>query len=155
MDTSFFSKSVAITLANALVSSRLDYCNSLLYGIIVLEPQSFQGIQNNLCRIITRTRTSHLKDLHWLSVKYHIESKLYLIHYKTMVYGRPLYCVLLLYHIDLLLVQGWVTCPINYWQLMILITGFTNIKSTLILAVLWLVPSCGNHYSWVVDQQTL
>ena len=32
----FLSKSVAITLANALVSSRLDYCNSLLYGITVL-----------------------------------------------------------------------------------------------------------------------
>ena len=92
----YLSKSVAITLANALVSSRLDYCNSLLYGITALELKRLQGIQNTLCRIITRTSRyssvrGHLKDLHWLPVRYRIEFKLCLITYKTMVYGMPPY----------------------------------------------------------------
>ena len=74
----YLSKSVTITLANALVSSLLDYCNSLLYGITSLELQRLQDIQNTLCRIITRTSRyssvrDHLKLLHWLPVKYRIE----------------------------------------------------------------------------------
>ena len=70
----FLSKSVEITIANAMVSSRLDYCNSLLYGISVLELRRLQGTQNTLCRIITKTPryssvTDHLKTLQ-LSLNY-------------------------------------------------------------------------------------
>ena len=35
--------------------------------------------------------TDHLKDLHWLPVKHHIEFELCIITYKTMVYGMPPY----------------------------------------------------------------
>ena len=51
----FMLKSVAITVSNALVSSRLDYSNSLLKGCHEYNLRRLQGIQNYLCRIVTHT----------------------------------------------------------------------------------------------------
>ena len=48
-------KSVAITLSNALVGSKIDYCNSLFYGVTDQQMQRLQRIQNTLCRIVTST----------------------------------------------------------------------------------------------------
>ena len=67
---------VAILAANALVSSRLDYCNSLLRGISSLNQKKLQSIQNTLARIVSNQRkfdhvTPILKRLHWLPVSYH------------------------------------------------------------------------------------
>ena len=59
------------TLAKALVSSRLDYCNSLLYAF---HNRKLQHIQNAITRIVTNsnhyTRASQLlEQLHWLLVQ--------------------------------------------------------------------------------------
>ena len=152
----FLSLSIAITLANALLSRRFDYCNSLLHGISILELWRLQGFQNTLRRIINRTSrysiaTDHLKTLLWLPVKYRMEFKAtkpwLMICHRISVHS--------LYHIVLLLEQGGVFCQINSWLLMILITGFTNLKCTLFLAFLLLVPGCGIHYPWVQALQTL
>ena len=69
----------AILAANALVSSRLDYCNSLFRSLSSLNMRKLQCIQNTLARIVTNcnkyTRASPiLKRLHWLPV----ESRMYL-----------------------------------------------------------------------------
>ena len=48
----FLSDETAILLANAMVSSRLDYCNSLLYGVSKSNIAKLQRVQNALCRII-------------------------------------------------------------------------------------------------------
>ena len=40
-------------LATALVSSRLDYCNSLLYGIADIDLTRLQRVQNQLARLVT------------------------------------------------------------------------------------------------------
>ena len=77
-------KSIAITLCNALVGSKIDYCNSLYYGITNKQMQRLQGIQNTLCCIVTRTHrfssvTGHLMSLHWLPVKYCVQFKVCLI----------------------------------------------------------------------------
>ena len=48
----FLTKSVAITVANALVSSRIDYCNSLLNVCYDYDLCRLQGIQNFLSRIV-------------------------------------------------------------------------------------------------------
>ena len=47
--------SARISLANALVSSRLDYCNSLLTGINKSNILKLQRVQNSLARAITNT----------------------------------------------------------------------------------------------------
>ena len=64
-------KATAISLANALVSSRLDYCNSLLFGGSKKNKTSLQRVQNCLARVMTRSSglsksRSLLKSLHWL-----------------------------------------------------------------------------------------
>ena len=71
----FFSDETAILLANAMVSSRLDYCNSLLYGVSKSNIAKLQRVQNALCRIIFRLdKMSHvtpfLKKLHWLPIQH-------------------------------------------------------------------------------------
>ena len=58
-------------LANALVSSRLDYCNSL----------KLQRLLNRLARVVTKsppfTRSVPLlRSLHWLPVKYRVHFKI-------------------------------------------------------------------------------
>ena len=92
----FLPKSVSITVANALVSSRVDYCNSLLKGCYDYDLRRLQGIQNSLCRIITRTSrfssiTPHLIDLHWLPVRQRIDFKWCLLIFKCLQTGIPPY----------------------------------------------------------------
>ena len=63
--------------ANALVSSRLDYCNSLLSGISETDLTKLQRILNYLARVVTKsppfTRSvPQLLSLHWLPLKYSI-----------------------------------------------------------------------------------
>ena len=55
--------------ATALVSSRLDYCNSLLYGIADIDLTRLQRVQNQLARLVATsplfTRSiSLLRSLH-------------------------------------------------------------------------------------------
>ena len=90
------SRSTATVLANALVSSRLDYCNSLLHGVSSGNIKRLQTIQNILCRIVTRCGkfshiTPHLKDLHWLPVSSRIEFKTNLLTYKALKTNNPPY----------------------------------------------------------------
>ena len=42
-------------LANALVSSRFDYCNSLLSGIAETDPTKLQRVLNRLARVVTKS----------------------------------------------------------------------------------------------------
>ena len=82
--------SVAITLANSLVSSRLDYCNSLYFGMSKQNIQKLQRVQNSLARAITQTSkyqhiTPVLKDLHWLPITQRIEYKISLLTFKTII----------------------------------------------------------------------
>ena len=42
-------------LETALVSSRLDYCNSLLYGIADIDLTRLQRVQNQLAYLVTKS----------------------------------------------------------------------------------------------------
>ena len=42
-----------VVLANALVSCRLDYCNSLFLSLTDFELRRLQLVQNSLCRVVT------------------------------------------------------------------------------------------------------
>ena len=92
----YLSVSVATALANALVSSRLDYCNSLLHNVTANNMKKLQVVQNSLCRIVKRvSRFEHIseyrKALHWLPVEYRIRFKINLLTYKALNFGQPLY----------------------------------------------------------------
>ena len=61
-------------LVRAFISSRLDYCNSLLYGITDGLLQKLQSVQNAAARLVTGAwRRDHitpvLHELHWLPVR--------------------------------------------------------------------------------------
>ena len=89
-------KATALFLANALVSSRLDYCNSLLFGCTEKYKTSLQRVHNCLARVVTRSsRLSEsrtlLKSLHWLPIKSRIKFKLNLLTYKALFMGTSSY----------------------------------------------------------------
>ena len=92
----YISLSVAKTIATALVSSRLDYCNSLLHNIAIKDITKLQRVQNCLARVITRyPRFSRLvpllKSLHWLPVRYSIIFKICTITYQALSTKQPAY----------------------------------------------------------------
>ena len=82
--------------ASALVSSRLDYCNSLLSGIAETDLTKLQRVLNRLARVVTKsppfTRSVPLlRSLHWLPVKYRVHFKICLLIYKAHHEERPVY----------------------------------------------------------------
>ena len=76
-------------LANALVSSRLDYCNSLLSGIADTDLAKLQCILNRLAHVVTKSPAFScsvplLRSLHWLPVKYGVYFKICLLTCKAL-----------------------------------------------------------------------
>ena len=64
-----------VTVVHAFVTSGIDYCNSLLYGISDYNINRLQWIQNSAARIVTNTRkydhiTPILQKLHWLPLRF-------------------------------------------------------------------------------------
>jgi hypothetical protein len=95
----------AIILANALVSSKLDYCNSLYYSpkFPTAATKRLQRIQNSLARAVvpsvgyTDHITPTLRRLHWLPIVDRITYKIDALTYKTLHYKQPTYLLELLH----------------------------------------------------------
>ena len=88
--------STAKKIYNALISSRLDYCNSLLNNIAKQDLSKLQRVQNCLARVVLRApRFSPslplLKQLHWLPVNYRIQFKLSTLTYRALAINQPPY----------------------------------------------------------------
>ena len=80
------------TLINQLVTSRLDYCNSLLSGIPAVQLQRLQRIQNVAARIVTKAPFSEhtsplLKSLHWLPIDRRVKFKVLMLTFNAMYFG--------------------------------------------------------------------
>ena len=70
----FLTSTATATLVSAFVLSRIDYCSSLLFGSTHDVTSHLQRIQNYAARVILRLPmssniTTHLRSLHWLTVK--------------------------------------------------------------------------------------
>ena len=83
-------------LTDALVSSHLDYCNSLLSGIAEADLTRLQRVLNRLACVVTKSPTfTHsvplLRSLHWLPVKYRVHFKICLLTYKALHEEQPVY----------------------------------------------------------------
>ena len=90
----YLTPKMAVIAANALVSSRLDYCNSLFWDLSCFSQHKLQSIQNIFARIVTNHRkyahvTPILKQLHWLPVKYRCMFKTATLVYKFLHSGSP------------------------------------------------------------------
>ena len=84
------------SLFHVLVTSRLNYCNSLLYGCRTSSIKRLQRIQNYsdraICKIAKYDHISPvLKQLHWLPVKARIEHKLLTLTFKAVHGQAPSY----------------------------------------------------------------
>ena len=92
-------------LIHAMISSKLDYCNALLYGIKCSNIAKLQSIQNQAARIICNipagvsVADSIFYDLHWLKVRERIVFKYLLLVHKFFIGSAPSYFT------DLLLVK--------------------------------------------------
>ena len=70
----FLTSTATATLVSAFALSRIDHCNSLLFGSTHDVASHLQRIQNYAARVIlclpkSSSITTHLKALHWLTVK--------------------------------------------------------------------------------------
>ena len=92
----FLSVEIAAKLANSMISSQIDYCNFLLYGVNKYNMAQLKKIQNALCRIVFRLDktshvTSYLQKLNWLPISYRILFKYNPITFKTIKFSQPTY----------------------------------------------------------------
>ena len=91
------STDVCVMLVHAFVSSRLDYCNSLLAGVSDELVNRLQSVLRSAARLVLRKRkfdpiSIDLRErLHWLPIRQRIQYKLGLLVYKCLHGLAPSY----------------------------------------------------------------
>ena len=92
----YLSQNATELLVHGLISSRLDFCNSLFVSLPLQQLNKLQRLQNSAARPVTLTKkTCHmipvLKSLHWLPVEKHITFKVLLLVYHAVHGFSPVY----------------------------------------------------------------
>ncbi len=92
----FLTQHAAQLLVQALVISRLDYCNALLAGLPSCTIKPLQMIQNAAARLVfSEPKMAHVTplivSLHWLPVAAHINLKTLMFAYRTATGSAPSY----------------------------------------------------------------
>ena len=92
------SPSAIKTVAQACILSRLDYANSILYGLPACTIHKLQLAQNAAARLITGRRkydhiTPALQELKWLPIQSRIKYKILMLTYKCLNNRAPSYLV--------------------------------------------------------------
>ncbi|XP_067668413.1 uncharacterized protein [Haliotis asinina] len=108
-------KDATATLVQTLILSRLDYCNSLLFGISSSKLHRPLKIQNKAARVITLTSprchmSPILNSLHWLRIRERIDFKILCLTYQSFYNSGPSYLQDTLTHYSPALMTTTVTC---------------------------------------------
>ena len=90
------SEDASKALVQAFVSCRLDYCNSLLFGIADGLMCRLQSVQNAAARLVTGTRRcDHItpvhRQLHWLPVRQRVNFKVAALVHRSLSGDAPPY----------------------------------------------------------------
>ena len=83
---------------HAFVTSRIDYCNGLLYGLPDCEIAKLQRVQNAAARLLMSCKKyDHIMpvliNLHWLPVRCRINFKILLLTFKALYGMAPSYII--------------------------------------------------------------
>ena len=99
----YLSENTSEILVHAFISSKLDNCNSLLYGLPKHLLNKLRLVQNTAARIVTLTKrfdhiTPIMFQLHWLPLNYRIHFKILLLVFKCLNGLAPTYLSDLLHY---------------------------------------------------------
>ena len=92
----YLSRESTERLVHAFITSRLDYCNGLLYGAPEYQIKKLQRVMNASARLIYRAPkychiTPLLKELYWLPVRLRVDFKILLVTFKILHGIAPSY----------------------------------------------------------------
>ena len=84
------------TLVHAFITSRLDYSNSVLYGVSDSLLGRLQSVQNAAARLVTDVRrfdhiSPVLRRLHWLPVRQRVQFKVAALVHRSLSSNAPGY----------------------------------------------------------------
>lgn len=87
---------------HAFITSQLDYCNALYYGLHQSSLHRLQMVQNAAAHLLTRKKQHDhippvLASLHWLPVIFRIQFKILLLDFKSLQGKTPDYSTELLH----------------------------------------------------------
>lgn len=92
----FVDKKSLEKMVHAFITSRLDFCNSMLYGMNGAFLYKVQRVQNSCARLLSNTMlhehiTPVLKSLHWLPIRERIVFKILVLVFKCLHGQCPVY----------------------------------------------------------------
>ena len=86
---SYLAIDASLIILHSLVSSMLDYCNSIFFGLPKTLPNRLQSCLKGAARLATHTKkhdyiTPVLQQLHWLPIEHRISFKILSLVYKAL-----------------------------------------------------------------------
>ncbi|XP_077977043.1 uncharacterized protein LOC144432651 [Glandiceps talaboti] len=92
----YLNQSATETLVHSLITSHLDYANTIMFGMSQYLFDRLQRVQNNAARVVKGLRkydsiSKTLIELHWLPVKARVDFKVILTVFKALNNAAPVY----------------------------------------------------------------